>query len=134
MMLDTHIISITHVSSIPTANATSCEHIGIYFNRDTVRSLRIHEIATDPAGATREVTDDFCMISATRQTPGIAGTFTPIPELVRSMNEGRQNPFAQVDLIRTKNLQRSNDIRFIVTMELSGGKTLADTTSPITLI
>ena len=120
---------------LPTAHATSCAEIFTFVNQDTLRALRIHAIASDSGSAPLEVTDLFrVMAVGPGPVPQRLEKFLTIPELVRRMNENTGEHLLCIDVIRSGSLDRSNGTRFTVTMELSGGRTIVDTTGTITLL
>lgn len=117
-------------SLVPAAYATSCPEIYHYITEDTIRTIRIHAIPAGPAAQPRDITDDF--ISPLYYGSDISRGFYTIPQLIYQVNHGSE--MKQIDLIRIKNYEQSQDIRFSITVELNSGITMADTTTSITLL
>ena len=120
---------------LPAAYATSCPGMFVDVNVDTVLSVRVHAIPSDSAEAVHDVTNEF---RATRRGAGGIGPvlidLVTIDEMVRGMNRNEWTWIEGTQLLRMENLDRSPGIRFGVTVELKGGRTLSDTTAPLTLI
>lgn len=129
MRLEPHVSVASLFSIIPVARATSCIEDYTYIIRDSVRAIHIHSLSA--GSAPREVTGDFMVQKSPLQ--GIA-SFITVPELIERMNEHSPALWTWVDLIRTEGTEEPGPLRFIVTMEHASGKTLTDTTNPVTLL
>lgn len=132
---DSAIITGMHFSPLPVAYATSCYEVYTYINRDTVLDLHIHSLTGGVSGELKDVTSDFLVLPLyfSSSATSIAEEFISIPALVQSLNS-RPSPLQRINLIKIRNMEQRSDIQFIVTMDLTGGKTLADTTVSVTLI
>lgn len=117
-------------SPIPAAYATSCPQLYTYITDDSIRTIRIQALPADSNAAPSDVTDDF--LSPFYLQSDVTQGFFAIPKLIFQIN--RAPNMRQVDLLRIRNYEQSQGIRFIITMELNSGTTLADTTSIITLL
>lgn len=132
---DSSLITGIRFSPLPAAYATSCYEVFTYINRDTVLDITIHSLENGAANDPRDVTGDFIVLPMyhTASTSSFSDEFISIPRMVQRLNE-MPTPFQRVNFIRVRNMERQSDVRFIVTMQLTGGKTFIDTTSLVTLI
>ncbi len=122
----------THFRFSPVPAAYACGlSAGGFYTEDTVSAFNV-ELLTDGSGR-HDVTGEFRVIDKEYGVPPLQ-QFITIGEFITRLNRPEGYSATRYQMIRISGSEPATGVHFIVTMELSSGKRIADTTDTITLI